>query len=77
MSTIVPSTWHLAGKLTAGAGLLLAYSLPCLFAAVTCWQLSRQWVLILLKAVFVVTVVASIGGAAVSVWSFVQGGQHV
>jgi hypothetical protein len=75
ISTFVPSIRHLAGILAAGADLMLAYGLPCLFAAAIWRGVSRQWVLGMLEAVFAVTVVASVGGVAVSVWSFVQGGQ--
>jgi hypothetical protein len=77
ISTFVPSIKHLAGILAAGADLMLAYGLPCLFAVALLGDTvrsPRRWkcAVVLLRLAFVATVAASIGGVMVSVLSFVQ-----
>lgn len=77
VSTFVPSIRHLAGILAAGADLMLAYGLPCLFAVVLLRDTVRsrrrwQCAATLLRTVFVAAVAASIGGIVVSVLPFFQ-----
>jgi hypothetical protein len=77
VSSFVPSIKHLAGVLAAGSDLMLAYGVPCLFAAVLLRDVMpvrhRAWVAGALRGMFVVSLLASIAGVAVSVLSFVSG----
>jgi vesicular inhibitory amino acid transporter len=73
VSTVVPSIQHLVGIVAAGTYIMLAYGLPCLFAAALLAGTYSPFVLWFLKAVVVVSVLISPLGVAASVLSFVQG----
>jgi hypothetical protein len=77
VSSLVPSVQHLAGIVGAGPVLILAYGVPCLFAAVLLRDAvptrHRACVVGALTSMFVVSLLAGIAGVAVSVLSFVSG----